>query len=161
MLKSIFSTDPLSSIKMEGRGGGGWGLYTQAINLRLQQGIALVTLPVNNNLHTCNLHCLLYSRLYSNIIRSRITPSNLRENEKNEAGDVRSHTKQRGWARNSVKTKIVVQAGVYKCLLPFICFSYGVYLSVLVICYAFRGNVVYNTHKHSSRWGVIPIFDSW
>ena len=47
-------------------------------------------------------------------------------------------------ARNPVKTKIAVQAGVCKCLLPFICFSYGVYLSVLVTCYAYRGNIVYN-----------------
>ena len=46
-----------------------------------------------------------------------------------------------GWARNPVKTKIAVQAGVYKCLLPFICFSYGVYLSVLVTCYAYRGTL--------------------
>ena len=48
-------------------------------------------------------------------------------------------------ARNPVKTKIAAQAGVCKCLLPFICFSYGVYLSVLVTCYAYRGNIVYNT----------------
>ena len=48
----------------------GGGFCTQAINLPLQKGIALLTLPVNNNLHTCNLHCLLYSPLYSNIIRS-------------------------------------------------------------------------------------------
>ena len=59
---------PPPSIKIGGEGGG--GVCTQATNLRLQKGIALQTLPVNNNLHTCNLHCLLYSRLYSNIIRS-------------------------------------------------------------------------------------------
>ena len=53
-----------------------------------------------------------------------------------EAGDVTS-----GCARNPVKTKIAVQAGVYKCLLPFICFPYGVYLSDLVTCYAYRGNI--------------------
>ena len=40
-------------------------------------------------------------------------------------------------ARNPVETKITVPAGVYKCLLPFICFSYGVYVSVLVTCYAY------------------------
>ena len=75
MLKSIFSlcTDPLPSIKI-----GGKGVCTQAINLPLQKGIALLTLPVNNNLHTCYLHCLLYSRLYSNIIRSlQATPEHL------------------------------------------------------------------------------------
>ena len=48
---------------------------------------------------------------------------------------------------NPVKTKIAVQTGVYKCLLPFTSFSYGVYLSVLGTCYAYRGNIVYNTHK--------------
>ena len=47
-------------------------------------------------------------------------------------------------ARNPVKTKIAVQAGVCKCLLPFICFSYGVYLSVLVTCY--------NTHMREDSW---------
>ena len=41
------------------------------------------------------------------------------------------------WALNPVKTKIAVPAGVYKCLLSFIFFSYGVYLSVLVTCYAY------------------------
>ena len=53
MLKSIFSlrTDPFPSIKI-GRGG---GVCTQAINLRLQKRIALLTLPVKNNLYTCNL----------------------------------------------------------------------------------------------------------
>ena len=73
MLKSIFSlcTDPLPSMKIGEEGAGGGGVCTQpAINLRLQKGIALLTLPVNNNLYTCNLHCLLHSRLYSNIIRS-------------------------------------------------------------------------------------------
>ena len=71
MLKSIVSlcADPVPSIKIGGEGGGG-GVCTQAINLRLQKGIALLTFPVNNNLHTYSLHCLLYSRLYSNIIRS-------------------------------------------------------------------------------------------
>lgn len=66
MLKSIFSlcTDPLPSINI-----GGEGVCTQA-NLQLQKGFALLTLPVNNNLHTCNLHYLLYSRLYSSIMRS-------------------------------------------------------------------------------------------
>ena len=59
---------PLPSIKLGGEGGG--GVCTQAINLWLQKGITLLTLPVNINLHACNLHCLLYSRLYSNIIRS-------------------------------------------------------------------------------------------
>ena len=39
--------------------------------------------------------------------------------------------------------------GVYKCLLPFICFSYGVYLSVLVTCYAY---IVYNTHIAEDSW---------
>ena len=47
------------SLNKNGRGG---GAYTQTINLRLQKGIALLTLPLNNNLHhclnTCNLHCL-------------------------------------------------------------------------------------------------------
>ena len=60
----------------------------------------------------------------------RITPSNLRENERGWWHDIK-WLNQRGWARNPVKTKIAVQAGVYKFLLPFICFSYGVYLSVL------------------------------
>ena len=71
MLKSIFilCTDPLPSIKMEARRGRRGGC-TQVINHRRQKGIALLTLPVNNNLHTCNLHCLLYSPLYSNITRS-------------------------------------------------------------------------------------------
>ena len=54
--------------------------------------------------------------------------------------------------RNSVKTKIAVQAGVSKCLLPFICFSYGVYLRVLVTCYAYRGNIVYNTRIREDSW---------
>ena len=49
---------------------------------------------------------------------------------------------------NPVKTKIAVQAGVCKCLLPFICFSYG----VLVTCYAYRGNTVYNTHIREDSW---------
>ena len=33
----------------------GGGVCTQAINLRLQKRIALLTLPVKNNLYTCNL----------------------------------------------------------------------------------------------------------
>ena len=67
-----------------------------------------------------------------------------------EVGDVTSSDwEQRGWAWNPVKTKIAVQAGVYKCLLPFICFSYGVYLSVLVTCYAY---IVYNTHITEDSW---------
>ena len=61
-------------------------------------------------------------------------------------------TNSRGIARNPVKTKIAVQAGVCKCLLPFICFSYGVYLSVLVTCYAYRGNIVYNTQIREDSW---------
>ena len=61
-------------------------------------------------------------------------------------------TNSRGIARNSVKTKIAVQAGICKCLLPFICFSYGVYLSVLVTCYAYRRNIVYNTHIREDSW---------
>ena len=66
-LQPVYRPPPLN----ENRRGGGGGVCTQpAINLRLQKGIALLTLPVNNNLHTCNLHCLLYSPLYSNIIRS-------------------------------------------------------------------------------------------
>ena len=74
MLKSIFSpcTDPLPSIKIGGEvGGGGWSVYMQAINLRRQKGIALLTLPVNiiNYIHS-NLHCLLFSRPYPTIIRS-------------------------------------------------------------------------------------------
>ena len=84
------------------------------------------------------------------------------------------HSEDEQW--NPVKTKITLQAGVYKCLLPFICFSYGVYLSVLVPCYAYRGNIVYLIltirlldsspepepfKVHNSRWGVITIFDSW
>ena len=55
-------------------------------------------------------------------------------------------------ARNPVKTKIAVRAGVCKCLLPFICFSYGVYLSVLVTCYAYRGNIVYNMQIREDSW---------
>ena len=55
-------------------------------------------------------------------------------------------------ARNPVKITIAVQTGVYECLLPFICFSYGVYLSVLVTCYAYRGNIVYNTHIREDSW---------
>ena len=70
-LQPVYRPPPL--IKIEGEGGG--GVCTQAINLRLQKGITLLALPVNNNLHTGNLHCLLYSRLYSNIIRSlQVTP---------------------------------------------------------------------------------------
>ena len=61
-------------------------------------------------------------------------------------------TNSRGIARNPVKTKIAVQAGVCKCLLPFICFSYGVYLSVLVTCYAYRGNIVYNISIREDSW---------
>ena len=34
---------------------GGGGVCRQAINLRLQKRIALLTLPVKNNLYTCNL----------------------------------------------------------------------------------------------------------
>ena len=66
-LQLVYRPPPLNKNR---KGGGGRGVCTQAINLRLQKGIALLSLPVNNNLHTCNLHCLLYSRLYSNIIRS-------------------------------------------------------------------------------------------
>ena len=57
-LQPVYRPPPLN----KNRGGEG-GVCTQAINLRLHKGIALLTLPVNNNLHTCNLHCLLYSRL--------------------------------------------------------------------------------------------------
>ena len=63
-LQPVYRPPPLNKYW---RGG---GVCTQNINLRLQKGIALLTLPVNNNLHTCNLHCLLYSPPYSNIIRS-------------------------------------------------------------------------------------------
>ena len=71
MLKSIFSlcTYPLSSIKIGAERGGGGSVLRLSI-FRLQKGMAFLTLPVNNNLSTCNLHCLLYSRLYSNIITS-------------------------------------------------------------------------------------------
>ena len=55
---------PVCRNKSEGR-----RVCTEAINLRLQKGIALLTFPVNDNLHTCSLHCLLHSRLFSNIIR--------------------------------------------------------------------------------------------
>ena len=132
----------------------------------------------------CRLRLNINYWLIKNNIR--ITPSNLRENERawHQVTEI-IHATQPGWAWNPVKTKIAVQAGVYKCLLPFICFSYGVYLSVLVTCYAYRGNIVYNIwiredswinrqdrvlriepepepfKVHSSRWGVIPIFDSW
>ena len=66
MLKSIFSlcTNPLPSIKIGGEGGRYTGYQSSASKEYC------VTLPVNNNLHTCNLHFLLYSRLYSIIIRS-------------------------------------------------------------------------------------------
>ena len=63
-LQPVYRPPPLNKNR---RGG---GVCTQTINLRLQKRIALVTLLVNNNLHTCNLHHLLYSRLHSNITRS-------------------------------------------------------------------------------------------
>ena len=74
MLKSIFSlcTNPLPSIKIGGEGGRYTGYQSSASKEYC------VTLPVNNNLHTCNLHFLLYSRLYSVIIRSlQATPERL------------------------------------------------------------------------------------
>ena len=182
---------PLLNKNRSGKGGGGSVLRLSIF--RLQKGMAFLTLPVNNNLRTCNLHCLLYSRLYSNIITSlQATPEHwlLADKEQHKSNAIkftrewkRSGTWQRGWARNPVKTKIAVQAGVYKCLLPFICFSYGVNLSVVVTCYTYIWNIVYNSkyshwektlgrprapqpepepfRVHSSRWGVIPIFDSW
>ena len=61
---------PTDNLKLSNDKGEGEGICTQAINLRLQKGFALLTLPVNNNPHLCNLHYLLYSRIYSNIIRS-------------------------------------------------------------------------------------------
>ena len=76
----------------------------------------------------CRLRLNINYWLIKNNIR--ITPSNLRENERGRWRDIK-WLNQRGWAGNPVKTKIAVQAGVYKFLLPFICFSYGVYLSVL------------------------------
>ena len=74
MLKSIFSlcTNPLPSIKIGGEGSRYTGYQSSASKEYC------VTLPVNNNLHTCNLHFLLYSRLYSIIIRSlQATPERL------------------------------------------------------------------------------------
>ena len=76
----------------------------------------------------CRLRLNISYWLKKNNVRK--TPSNLRENERGWWHDIK-WLNQRSWARNPVKTKIAVQAGVYKFLLPFICFSYGVYLSVL------------------------------
>ena len=73
----------------------------------------------------CRLRLNINYWLIKNNIR--ITPSNLRENERGRWRDIK-WLNQRGWARNPVKPKIAVQAGVYKFLLPFIFFSYGVYL---------------------------------
>ena len=53
---------PVCRNRSEGR-----GVCTQAINLRLQKGIALLTFPVNDNLHTCSLH-RLYIHGFSQIL---------------------------------------------------------------------------------------------
>ena len=46
-LQPVYRPPPLNKHRR------GVGVCTQAINLRLQMGIALLTLQVNNNLHTC------------------------------------------------------------------------------------------------------------
>ena len=96
-------TDPLPSIKSDGRGGG--GVCTQlAIKLWLQKGIALLTLPVNlPTLHVTYIVYYIYgfTQISSEACRLRLNinhwliKNNIRINHQiyarmKEAGDVTS-----------------------------------------------------------------------
>ena len=75
-----------------------------------------------------------------------------------EAGDMTSSDWDQTASEAEQGTKTAVQAGVYNCLLPFICFSYGFYSSVSVTCYAYRGNAVYRQEKNNGfKMRQVPI----
>ena len=60
-------TDPLPSIKIGGVGG---VLYTAGYQTSASKGYSVTDVTGKSTYCTFNLHCLLYLRLYSNIIRS-------------------------------------------------------------------------------------------